>query len=307
MDSVAGWRDLLADAFVRLEPDRARGIFRGRVEQCSLTACQISLVEADAHRVRRLQEHVAQHSREVTFVNLQLSAAGRNTQRGATAIARPLDLSLMDATEAYDIDHDTPFSLYSIALPHRLMPDGLRHRDHVPLSATPLGREVAGLIAGTARACLLAARQPGGAAGILEQQLLGLLGYAGELALTAAPQRLSVRADLILAHIARHFREPDCSAAAIARQLGLSTRYLHRLMEATGRTVSEHVNDRRLAAVAEQLERGERGAHITGLAYDAGFRDLSHFNRRFRARYGETPRAYAGRHRASRGADRQGA
>jgi AraC-like DNA-binding protein len=67
-------------------------------------------------------------------------------------------------------------------------------------------------------------------------------------------------------------------------------RYVHHLLETTGRTFSEHQLDRRLARV-EQILRDPRHAQrrIADIAFEVGFRDLSYFNRVFRRKYGATP------------------
>jgi AraC-like DNA-binding protein len=82
----------------------------------------------------------------------------------------------------------------------------------------------------------------------------------------------------------------DVSAAALARRHGISARYLRKLFEREGTSLSRFVLARRLTAVHRMLSSRQH-AHlpISSLAYDAGFGDLSTFNRAFRARFGATP------------------
>lgn len=90
--------------------------------------------------------------------------------------------------------------------------------------------------------------------------------------------------------IAQSAGRTDLDPAAVAGRLGMSVRYLHRLLEETGKTFSEHVLDRRLERV-HRLLRDPRlaGRRISEIALEAGFSDLSHFNRSFRRRFGATP------------------
>jgi len=84
--------------------------------------------------------------------------------------------------------------------------------------------------------------------------------------------------------------DPGLSAAAVASQLGVTPRYIHLLLEETGRTFSRHVLERRLArAMALLRDPRMRGRKIADIAFSVGFADLSHFNRAFRLRFGETP------------------
>jgi AraC-like DNA-binding protein len=92
--------------------------------------------------------------------------------------------------------------------------------------------------------------------------------------------------------INRHIAEPDLDPAWVARELGYSVGYLHRILKPTGRTFSRHLLQRRLER-AHRLLRDPRsiGLKISDVASNAGFADLSHFNRSFRRRYGVTPSA----------------
>jgi AraC-like DNA-binding protein len=62
------------------------------------------------------------------------------------------------------------------------------------------------------------------------------------------------------------------------------------LFEDIGTTFSEFVIDRRLDAARGMLTSPRHAAwSITAIALEAGFGDLSHFNRRFKRRYLMTP------------------
>ena len=76
-------------------------------------------------------------------------------------------------------------------------------------------------------------------------------------------------------------------------------RYLHRLLEPTGRSFAKHLLERRLDRAAGML-RDPDCAHlkISEIAAQSGFADISHFNRSFRGTFGDTP--YGVRVRAAR-------
>jgi AraC-like DNA-binding protein len=80
------------------------------------------------------------------------------------------------------------------------------------------------------------------------------------------------------------------SAATVAAQLGVTPRYVHLLLEETGRTFSRHVLEKRLVRAMELL-RDPRlcDRRIADIALEVGFADLSHFNRAFRRHFGDTP------------------
>jgi AraC-like DNA-binding protein len=72
----------------------------------------------------------------------------------------------------------------------------------------------------------------------------------------------------------------------------VTPRYLHRLFEREGLTYTQFVLRHRLNRAYRML-RDRRLAMLTvsAIAYQAGFGDLSYFNRTFRRRYGCTPSA----------------
>jgi AraC-like DNA-binding protein len=109
-------------------------------------------------------------------------------------------------------------------------------------------------------------------------------GGAGSSALTHA------RLNAALDHIAAHFQEPELKLAAVARDQGISPRYLQRLIETTGATFTARVTELRLQrAFALLTETCDGARRISDIALQAGFSDISYFNRLFRTRFGDTP------------------
>jgi len=89
------------------------------------------------------------------------------------------------------------------------------------------------------------------------------------------------------------WREPDLSAATLARRLGTNTAYLSRAFnEGLGLNFAETINGMRAEAVAARLQAGER-LNLLEIAFEAGFSSKASFNRAFRAAYGMSPSAYA--------------
>jgi AraC-like DNA-binding protein len=70
----------------------------------------------------------------------------------------------------------------------------------------------------------------------------------------------------------------------------VTPRYLQRLFESDGTTFSAFLLGRRLARAHRMLsEPRSVQRQVSAIAYDAGFGDLSYFNRCFRRLYGATP------------------
>ena len=104
------------------------------------------------------------------------------------------------------------------------------------------------------------------------------------------PAVADARLQAALDYIDAHFHEPHLSIEQVAHAQGITARYLHRLLRAADHSYVDLVNQKRLQKAFADLSANPPGRTITELALDAGFSDLSHFNRLFRARFGDTPR-----------------
>jgi AraC family transcriptional activator of tynA and feaB len=93
------------------------------------------------------------------------------------------------------------------------------------------------------------------------------------------------------------FADPDFGPAEAAAEAGISLRYLQKLFTQCGSTCTEFIYSLRLNQVARLLERRKllsTGEPISAIAYDCGFRDYTHFARKFRRRFGHSPGAHSG-------------
>jgi AraC-like DNA-binding protein len=101
----------------------------------------------------------------------------------------------------------------------------------------------------------------------------------------------SARLKAVKSHIAESSHRRDFSIGGVAIQMALTSRYIQRLFEADGTTFSEFLLHSRLARAHRMLCRPEfMHQNVSTVAYDAGFGDLSYFNRSFRRVYGMTPK-----------------
>jgi AraC-like DNA-binding protein len=136
---------------------------------------------------------------------------------------------------------------------------------------------------------------PPGLAPIIGGHLLDLvaavLGPSRQAAETVAAGGVkAARRQAILAEIARRFSDPGFNVDHAARAVGLSRRYVQELLQETGRSFTDHLLERRLERAFAMLTDGRcPNLPVIDIAYASGFGDISHFNRVFRRRYGETP------------------
>ncbi len=87
--------------------------------------------------------------------------------------------------------------------------------------------------------------------------------------------------------------DPDLNVYQIAKEQGVSTRYLQKLFETTGDSFSHFVKDRRLERCRLDLRSPLHAQRtISEILFQWGFNDSASFSRAFREKYGISPRDY---------------
>ncbi|MDX3242592.1 AraC family transcriptional regulator [Streptomyces sp. ME18-1-4] len=87
-----------------------------------------------------------------------------------------------------------------------------------------------------------------------------------------------------------HLTDPDLSPQSIALAHHISVRYLHKLFQSNGTTVSRWVRQRRLDVSRQELGRtSHQRPTMATVAHQAGFVSPSHFSRAFRDAHGMSP------------------
>jgi AraC-like DNA-binding protein len=100
----------------------------------------------------------------------------------------------------------------------------------------------------------------------------------------------AVRLQAIRGDIAENAFKASFSIDDVAVRHGVSPRYIRRLFEGTGTTFTDYALQQRLLTARRMLSDPRYDHRTIGaIAFDAGFGDLSYFNRAFRQRFGATP------------------
>lgn len=127
---------------------------------------------------------------------------------------------------------------------------------------------------------------------MVQGELLALLAalarHCGSAVHMAADSRDDDRADTIEAYLANHRYDPECSCVELAREMGLSTRQVHRLcmkyFNAPFRTLLSNV---RMETAAYRLENTD--ISVRQLAGELGYASVESFSGAFKRRFGQAP------------------
>jgi AraC-like DNA-binding protein len=116
---------------------------------------------------------------------------------------------------------------------------------------------------------------------------LASAGYLMKASSLERGDRIQEACDIIL----RKYMDENLNHAEVANQLRMSPACFSRLFQrALGKTFTRFVTEVRLGHACRLLT--ESDGSVTQIAYASGFSNLSNFNRRFRERYGRSPREY---------------
>jgi AraC-like DNA-binding protein len=230
-------------------------------------------------------------------------------QRGREIVLGEGDATLVSFTEALDSVHRGPGDMLVLRFPRPQLAPRLTGARDCALRRIPHGTPALKLLTDYVN---ITEHVQAGANDDLQQHIVShfydliavAVGATRDAAEIARGRGLyAARLHAIKQDIARNLDQPDLSVGAIAVRHRCTPRFIQRLFECEGTSFTDYVLAQRLACAHRLLiDPRHNGEKITTIALDAGFGDLSYFNRVFRRRYGDTPsavRAFAQRTVAS--------
>ncbi|MGW4610174.1 helix-turn-helix domain-containing protein [Streptomyces sp. NPDC004532] len=296
-DRAEFWRDACTRTFVGVEPSGRPGeAIGGRVRAYEVDGLAVGDIAATAQSMTRTQRLVDDADAHYLLLGMQVHGMGAITQGDRRTRLEPGDCVVLESCRGFELDFAEAFNLWVFAFPQRL----------VRLSEQEQRRLAAGRVDGRT-----------GLAGVSRRALLDLAGNADELSRSGSAGALALANDLLVAllseplaesrqlagslqrilplrikdHIDRNLTDPGLDPVQVAAAFGISTRYLHKLFQSERETVAHYIRDLRLERVRLRLlDSRFADRPISALAFDAGFGDLSGFNRAFKAKYGISPR-----------------
>jgi AraC-like DNA-binding protein len=267
--------------------------FRFKAELCSLPGLGLALsFYSPCHRW-----HTAEHidSDDLLF-GIALSGGCVLQQRGREAmIGQRGEAVLASAAHPVDVVIGTTSRHISLRLPRAILEARVPDLDAFNARRIPSNTEGLSLLTGYVGALRLSELTNPAYRDLVVSHvydlvalLLGAKADARHLAQQGGAR--AARLGAILREIERRSGDPGLSAVTIALLLGITPRYVHLLLEESGKSFTHHVLERRLDK-ATALLRDPRwlDRKIADIATEAGFADLSYFNRAFRRRFGATP------------------
>ncbi|WP_280204078.1 helix-turn-helix domain-containing protein [Nocardia farcinica] len=291
------WQETISHAFVPLTatPLTAAG-FDGTLSCHEVGSLQLNEVGGGPVRVERDPRAIRRADPGYIKLGLQTRGRGAVVQDGRTAVLGPGDLAVYDTGRPYTLHFDQPFQMIVAMFPRESWQ--IRAAELTEITARRIGGRggVGALLAPFLRAipatlaCGDLSRDIHIADAVLDLLTAAVTEFGGvEERARSAGAGLLVQ---VKAFIDAHLADPMLSVSDIAAAHHISVRYLQRLFETEGTTVTTWIRQRRLERIRRDLADPRIDRSTSAVAARWGLADASHFSKLFKAAYGMTPRQY---------------
>ncbi len=300
-EALSQWRDWAASTIAPIEVEVFDpNAFAAQWVSHGIGQLRLLHLHAPAQRVTHIGA-AGMAMRATPSIQLVYAISGvlKTRMGGRSFDVRPGEFVLLDNTRFYQMEMDTEHECIDL-----MMPQGWLEK-YLPDPGALLGRAISGSTGwGAPLGALLETVVAGGLDNapvprpLVAEQVGNLLALATGLEEAGeARDRLGRHRNQLAARILRRiesdYADPDLSPEVVARQVGVSKRYLQTLLAASGTSFVQELNATRLDRASDMLADPRAGnLAIADIAFRTGFLDPGYFARLFRKRFGITPREW---------------
>ena len=297
-EAFAYWADAVCQSYVPLgcETDDPKA-FSGGITLQRMTNMACSQVWGSNQRVTRRKQDIARAGEPSFIVSLQVEKSCRIDQMGRSCVIEPGDFGLYSSTDPYALALPDGFQQHVVQMPREALLRRLPQADDLVGRAVSAASTEGSAVSAAIRRMLplLDSSNPTLTA-CLQESVIDLVatGFASLVesrpALTVSTQKIVLRAR---SFIARNLSQGTLDRESVAQAAGVSVRRLNEILAAEGSSITKEIRDARLKRASAELRDG-RYAHLSvgEVAYRAGFENLPHFSRLFKAQFGQAPSDY---------------
>lgn len=298
-DREAYWREEVIPKLPRHEFNSSVGPdFAGEARIHPLADLYVQEFECNPCEIARSRTDISRCIHDNLALKLQLSGHSVITQDGRQAVLGAGSFTLFDSSRPWVASHKTHEKALYLAIPRRALIARLGVAAALTARSIGSNEPLAALAAGFIK--LLPAHADafdGPAASKIAEQTIDLIALAysamTETKITALSSPRALTLMRLKSAIETRLSDPALRPAAAAAAVGISIRYANALFSREGTSTERYIVQRRLERCREALDDpGQMHRTIGDIAFGWGFWDLSHFGRRFRSKFGRSPKDY---------------
>lgn len=290
------WRDAICQIYLQVDCGiDSDAEYAGLVREARFGAVTITDAIISPQTIRRGLGHIGRFGKDCYYIGIERIGAVDIRQSGNSFVLRPGIGSIYYANEPYELQSNVRSRQFWIELPRTAFDQRFDSRRPPILKNLDLMRGL-GRIA--AEFCSTLVTEGAGLDETMRSKLGEQFMDLVALALNSEPDRQAAedqsvryaRLRSIKSYIEENLGDPNLSLTKIARQNGVSLRYLHQLFRLIDLSASEWLRLRRLQRCYDLLISPQH-AHqsITEIAYSMGFSSSSHFSNLFRDHFNMRP------------------
>jgi AraC family transcriptional activator of tynA and feaB len=288
--ALAYWVDTVCDQFLELEIDTpVRSGFHACLDQVDLGPATANFLEADSQHVRRTKAKIV-HTRTPMFMLMQLRLGHVQFQQAGHEVrVGPGECVFIDGTEPYELECPHLTKAVALRFPGDWLRGWIAQPEHHAARLFSHGGWSSALCAAVASLDVSSCDQLALPRDAIADPIATLL----KLAIGPEPdisQQRPILFNRLMRSLQNRFHEADLSPLTVAAEHGICARSVHYAFARARTTFVERLMDLRLRRASDLLS----DAHLFDLpvaevAARCGFTDPSHFARRFRHQFGQSP------------------
>lgn len=302
-DRRLAWQNLIGEIYASVDIDiSGKQDFVGRIRRSMLGRLEVTEVVTDNERAARTPRHIARDRHESYLFLLVRQGRLDVSQFQRDCVLPAGSFTLLDLSSPYTYRHDERAEIVDLKIPAEMV----RARIADPARLCAVTRAVEGGMSRVATDYVVSlanevARIPEDAGDRLAARTIDLLGVLLDSGDDDLPMGESASCHAIQRRcrgfIESRLADPDLDPATIARGMGISVRYLHKIFQRSGRSVGDIIRAHRLERCRSDLaDPGKARLAIGEIALRNGFRSQAHFSTAFAAMFGCTPSDWRRQH-----------
>jgi AraC-like DNA-binding protein len=286
-----------ASGATRVELEQVPGGVSGRIELHSLGDTRLFTAQSSGMALLRDSRTAGTASPEAVAIAVHGLGVGRHQMGDRQRLVRAGDVMVVDVTRPFDFSWSGLGSSTSLQIPiaELGMPLHAVQKAAGRLESSALYGIVSRyLVELTRNADRLSSSTSAPSLGEASVQLIrALLWGAADDEPTPGEVLEQTLLVQVRAYAREHLRDPGLNAEQVALALSVSRRQLFRACARADFSLEQYVIGMRLEGAKSALGRPSgRNRSIASVAYSWGFKDATHFTRRFKAAYGMLPREW---------------
>ncbi len=289
------WVDTVCDQFLELEIDTpVRDRFRACLDQVDLGPATANFLAADTQHVRRTRAKISRLDSPM-FILMQLRVGTVGLQQSGREVrVGPGECVFIDGTEPYELQCPHPTKAMALRLPADWLKGWIAQPERHAGQLFSAGGWSSALCAAVASLNIDSCDRMALPRDAIADPIATLLKLAMGPEPEASPQQ-PVLFNELMSTLRNRFHESDLSPKIVAGEHGICTRSVHYVFSRARTTFVERLMELRLARAHEILSNTHLyDLPVAEVAARCGFADPSHFARRFRRRFGQSPLQFRG-------------